>query len=429
MACNCYKPVVTVSNRRHDLLFSCLYQHFKGFSKNFVKMNRFGTATEEEININVQKSEPENTVKSKKSIWKQFMSFCTEKNYTLNENTAVSQLSSILKDWAFNMRKRNGEEYKDYTVKTIWNVTAKLLMEKYFNEYGIKINPFEQIEFKSARDAKAAKRRNLQYSEDKRKQSAAFLTYNQLKTLIDNCDEETPGGLQKKVFFTLSYELAWRGGEGGRAKMVFFKEEVDISGTKTGRISYNPVFTKTTQGGEKKCADPKWLIKNNSNRSICPVRLFLKLQEKRGNPSTERLFLTVNPFWQSSGKWYKNSPVGPNEISKWTKSQAMQVGMKNNKNISNHSLRATAVSKLAKSGVSEQNLIKITGHSNPKSVSSYIQMDEDHHKSIIEKMRETSVEPAVNNPCSSSMSMSTKSHQNVIHNYHGCNFYYTINNK
>jgi hypothetical protein len=49
---------------------------------------------------------------------------------------------------------------------------------------------------------------------------------------------------------------------------------------------------------------------------------------------------------------------------------------------------------LAESGVWEQNIIKITGHSNAKSVSIYIlvnmylQMAEDHHKEIIEKMKE-----------------------------------------
>jgi hypothetical protein len=74
-------------------------------------------------------------------------------------------------------------------------------MEKYFYEYGMKINPFEPIEFKPVRDARNAKRKNLQSMEDKRKESARFLTYNELKELVKACDEQKPEGLQKKILF------------------------------------------------------------------------------------------------------------------------------------------------------------------------------------------------------------------------------------
>jgi hypothetical protein len=57
------------------------------------------------------------------------------------------------------MRNQNGKECKERKAKVLWNVTAKLLMEKYFNEYGSKINPFGQLKFKAARDATNAKRR------------------------------------------------------------------------------------------------------------------------------------------------------------------------------------------------------------------------------------------------------------------------------
>jgi hypothetical protein len=37
--------------------------------------------------------------------------------------------------------------------------------------------------------------------EDKRKASATFLSYNELKELVKSCDEQTPEGLQKKNHF------------------------------------------------------------------------------------------------------------------------------------------------------------------------------------------------------------------------------------
>lgn len=105
---------------------------------------------------------------------------------------------------------------------------------------------------------------------------------------------------------------------------------------------------------------------------------------------TDRMFLTANPFWNrgESSAWYKNSPVGINEISKWVKYLAKEIGLDvKRRKISNHSIRSSAVSALAKAGVGEHQLMKITGHSNVNSIKSYLQLDHDHHKVIIDEMR------------------------------------------
>ncbi|XP_031341004.1 uncharacterized protein LOC116169118 [Photinus pyralis] len=166
-------------------------------------------------------------------------------------------------------------------------------------------------------------------------------------------NENTPEGLQRKLFIIISVELAWRGNEGLTTLVHHFKEELGNDGIYTGRIEYNPVFTKTTQGGERKCANSK-------------------------NIKTDRLFLTVNPNWrdlQGVG-WYKDVPVGKNVMGKWMNDSAKRAGLNTtDKKITNHSSRATAVSTLAKSGVEEQQIIKITGHSNANSIKPYLQLD------------------------------------------------------
>lgn len=102
------------------------------------------------------------------------------------------------------------------------------------------------------------------------------------------------------------------------------------------------------------------------------------------------MFLTPNPNWKTSNCWFKNSPVGVNEIGKWIKSAAEVVGLDvERKKICNHSIRSSAVSRLAKAGVGEQQLMKVTGHSNSNSIKSYLQLDVDHHETIIEKMRQS----------------------------------------
>jgi len=270
----------------------------------------------------------------------------------------------------------------------MWNSTAKQLKFFFFENYQVKFDPFNDVEFKCARAARDAKRRELQRDPEKRKKSAAVLRGEDYKEILNIWDEDTPNGLQKKIFYIASHELAWRGGEGAAAKIEHFTKEFDTKNNFTGRIEYNPIFTKTTQGGSKKLSDSKWLIKNTQNPEVCPVRLFHKLIEKRGNSiQVDRLFLTPNPNWTSSN-WFKNCPVGRNTMSTWFKEAATKVGIDTKKvKITNHSARATAVSNLAKKGVSEQQLIKITGHSNSQSIKPYLQMDTEHHHNVVNAMR------------------------------------------
>ncbi|XP_063907795.1 uncharacterized protein LOC135125937 [Zophobas morio] len=195
-------------------------------------------------------------------------------------------------------------------------------------------------------------------------------------------------------FYVAGLELAWRGCEGVNVTIKHFKEESDNCGLPTGRIEYNCIFSKTAQGGSHKLTDSKWLATNTTDPRICPVRLYKKMLSKRGKHiTTDRLFLTPNPAWRepSSVGWFKNSPVGRNEMGKWTRTAAEEIGIDiKKKKISNHSLRSTAVSQLAKAGVGEEQLIKITGHANTFSIKPYLQLDGDHHYQMIDKLRANS---------------------------------------
>lgn len=359
-------------------------------------MNRFGHVSIIEIEENIKKSIPKSTKDTKSSIWRQFIVFCKERNYELLASTPVTEIAMFLTDWAYNMKKVNGENYKEYTVKTMWNSTAKMVQMKYFNEFKINFNPFTDIMFKEARDAKDAKRKQLQTIPEKRKISCVAVSQPDIIKMAKLWCEETPEGLQKKFYHIAAYELAWRGGEAANCKVYHFKEETGHDGKYTNRIEYNPIFSKTTQGGSKKCMNSKWLTKNENDESVCPVILFRNLIKKRADVTTERLFLTPNPFWnkENSKGWYKNVPLGVNTISQWTKTSAARIGLdvKNNK-ITNHSNRASLVSHLAKAGVSDEQLIKMTGHNNSSSIKPYLQLDAEHHEKIVRNLRSDIVLP------------------------------------
>ena len=84
--------------------------------------------------------------------------------------------------------------------------------------------------------------------------------------IIQSWDENTPNGLQRKLYHIIAVELAWRGGEACRCLIHYFKEEINNKGTSTGRLEYNPIFAKTAQGGSKDIAESKWLVSNKENQ-------------------------------------------------------------------------------------------------------------------------------------------------------------------
>lgn len=206
-------------------------------------MERFGDVPNEEINQEVKNSVPSNTVKTHNSIWKQFMSFCSEKKYVIDKNTTVSTLNLILKNWAWNMRKVNGVEYKEHCVKRMWNIVATKLQETFFVDYNTVFDPFHDIEFKTSRDARNAKRRTLQKQEDKRKTSSTSLKLDEYHKMVSLWDENTPSGLQRKFYLIASMELAWRGGEAFNCMMHYLKPEIDNDGIKTGTYVFLLIFS------------------------------------------------------------------------------------------------------------------------------------------------------------------------------------------
>lgn len=389
-------------------------------------MNRFGKASGLEISEAIESLTPTNTVKTHKCIWKQFLAFCEERKYDFLEQTSNEHLAGILKDWAFNMKRADGTDYKEGVVKTIWNISAKLLQKKYFEDFNRKIDPFKDIVFEDARKARAAKRRELQALPEKRKSSSAALTTEEISKIVENYDENSPDGLQKKFYQISAVELAWRGNEATFCLVEFFNNEVNIYGEFTGRIEYNTVFSKTTQGGEKHTAASKWLTSNKECQDKCPVRLLQKMLSKRTpNIKTNRLFLTPNPDWKKTGIWYKNCPMGLNQLSKWTRLGAQSIGINTKKvKITNHSNRSSTVSNLTKSGANLQEVIQITGHSSSESLKPYLKLSNEHHLNIVEKMRKTTLPCSTNNIASSSSSTDNNV-SNII--YNNCTF--NINTK
>jgi hypothetical protein len=77
------------------------------------------------------------------------------------------------------------------------------------------------------------------------------------------------------ISHSASYELVWRGGEACNCLLSYFEEEFDNYGNPTGRIAYNPIFSKTAQGGSHRLTEKRWLVQNTIDPNKCPIRYLI----------------------------------------------------------------------------------------------------------------------------------------------------------
>ena len=100
------------------------------------------------------------------------------------------------------MKRKNASRYKEGVVKTVWNVSAKRIQEKYFKEYSRKMDPFKDLVFEGARKARTTKRKQLQSLPENRKNSSTALTSVAILKISQNFDENT-SKVCKEFFFKL----------------------------------------------------------------------------------------------------------------------------------------------------------------------------------------------------------------------------------
>jgi hypothetical protein len=68
-------------------------------------------------------------------VWCQFQQIFKEHNVKLDISLCVTDSAMLLKGWAGNMKRKNGEDYEEAVIKLMWNSTAKLLQEKLSKNY------------------------------------------------------------------------------------------------------------------------------------------------------------------------------------------------------------------------------------------------------------------------------------------------------
>ena len=193
--------------------------------------------------------------------------------------------------------------------------------------------------------------------------------------------------LNYALFFTFSQYFGTRGRQ--EHHQIRVEDLKFVTNAVTGKIDYVEWvegITKTRQGGlvKKERRTPPQAYATGGVK--CPVHLLQTALDHRpaSCKTSGPLYLTpIRTFSHKEDVWYTTMPVGINTINTYMQAIAKAGGLEQRgKRLTNHSVRKTTIRKLKRHGVTNTNIVAITGHRNEQSLQEYAEMENTEHFQI-----------------------------------------------
>ena len=276
-------------------------------------------------------------------------------------------LDTDIKEWLprfiIQVKDKNGEKYKP---KTLFEMILSL--QQYINDYRQRQNQ-DIVKFlvdnkyfvvKQVLDAemKDACKHNLNFTH---KQSDIIDEH--MENMLweeEYLSAENPRKLLTTVLYLIGLHFALRGGQEHKQLTVDNFELIHKDGKNA--LKYKETFSKTYHGGIahlKRAPKEVIAFENVEKPDRCIIGIFSTYMQHRPN-EVKRFYLTPITA-PTSNIWYSVQPIGINTINKVIPNLCKAANF--NGKYTNHSLRATAATRLFANGIEEQLVASITGHS------------------------------------------------------------------
>ena len=189
---------------------------------------------------------------------------------------------------------------------------------------------------------------------------------------------KNPESLQNKVFFEVNLHFARRGREGLRdLRKDSFLLKTDAAGAEYVCVAYHEKEKNHPGTVSVKSSEKQAVMYTNEGDPLCPVRSF-KLHLEKLHPNCPAFLQQPNKYFEKTGLWYKNCPLGINKIG--VKMAEISKQAKLSTIYTNHCLRATAATVLSDSGAEGREIIAFTGHKHESSLKPYVSGPSAHRK-------------------------------------------------
>ena len=181
---------------------------------------------------------------------------------------------------------------------------------------------------------------------------------------------ENPTTLQNKVFFEIMLFFCRRGRQNLRQlKKTDFEIKVNSQG-KRCVLKTTDELTKNHRAHDVQAEEGGMMIANDG--PFCPVSSFEKYLSVL-NPMNEYLFQRPKKSAGEGEIWYDNMVVGENTLGKKMKVISHQAKLSTI--YTNHSIRATTITILDRSGFEARHIMSVSGHRNESSIKTYSKTD------------------------------------------------------
>ena len=239
------------------------------------------------------------------------------------------------------------------------------------------------------------------------KAQASIITESQEHQLwaSSTFNNETPQGIINAVFYYNGINFVLRGGAEHRmltVEQLFFGTE-ESNGEIVEFVEYTEFGSKNRPGGTKQLNMNKTVrhyaqpaLKERCHVYLLKLYISLLTPDVTGAGSGKAFYYKPLTNILPGKPWFTSVPIGHNKLDHMLKSIFGAAGL-DPKNFSNHSLRATSISRLYRASIPENVIMERSGHLSTDGVRSYERTSVEQLKSVSEILSTTIPLPDTSN--------------------------------
>ena len=261
------------------------------------------------------------------------------------------------------VRKQSGEEYPDESLYEML-ISLQIYLSSKGKEYKF-LDDDAFIPLKNTLDSKMKELSSAGKRVQRRK--AQIITYEEEQLMWEKgvLGSDTPSKLMDTLVYLFGLHFALRAGQEHR-NLRFINSQIGLMTDENGKLflRYQEEVSKSLQGGLKhrkltpKCVDA---YGNDENPDRCIIKLYQKYVSHRPQSQNCSEALYLRPLQQPNGDvWFSCQPFGIHKINSTVNRLCKAAGLTGYH--TNHSLRATAASRLYAHNFDEQLICETTGH-------------------------------------------------------------------
>lgn len=314
-------------------------------------------------------------------VWKEWQE-CRQVTTDIRSMSRM-ELDAAMCRFVLEIRRKDGKEYPPNTVHHICcGIMRYLRMEGQPD-----IDFFKEISFSRFRDVLDSEMKRLQgEGVGSKHRQAEPLTQEEEEVLWEKglLGGHSSRALVDTMLYMCGTYFALRSGQEHRA-LRFSPSQIELVEKPGERafLRYTEDVSKNHQGGLKGRKTKKKVAIHHENTEIpnrCFVRLYKLYQSKCPVDRPDHAFYLQPRKTPTKECWYSTTPIGHVTLAATVGRMCKTAGINGYK--TNHSLRATAATRLYQAGVDEQLIMEKTGHRSLEGVRSYKRTNTEQQENI-----------------------------------------------